>query len=72
MIPSVPEATGIVGVVLLVLSLGALLIGSGRRGALAKAWSGRREKKTNPAPATEPLRGFFCTPVPLRRSRVCF
>jgi len=36
-IPNVPEATGIVGVVLLVLFLGALLIGSGRRGALAKA-----------------------------------
>jgi len=33
----VPEATGIVGVVLLVLFLGTLLIRSGRRGALAKA-----------------------------------
>jgi hypothetical protein len=37
MIPTRPEATGIVGVVLLVLFLGALLIRSGRRGALAKA-----------------------------------
>jgi len=37
MIPNVPEATGIVGVVLLVLVLGALLIRSGRRGALATA-----------------------------------
>jgi hypothetical protein len=37
MIRNVPEASGIVGVVLLVLFLGALLIGSGRRGALAKA-----------------------------------
>jgi hypothetical protein len=32
-----PEATGIVGVVLLVLFLGALLIRSDRRGALATA-----------------------------------
>jgi len=31
------EASGIVGVVLLVLFLGALLIRSGRRGALANA-----------------------------------
>jgi hypothetical protein len=37
MIPQVPEATGIVGIVLLVLFLGALLLRSGRRGALAKA-----------------------------------
>jgi len=37
MIPSAPEAAGIVGVVLLVLFLGALLIRSGQRGALAKA-----------------------------------
>jgi len=32
-----PEASGIVGVVLLALFLGALLLRSGRRGALANA-----------------------------------
>jgi hypothetical protein len=32
-----PEASGIVGIVLLALFLGALLIRSGRRGALANA-----------------------------------
>jgi hypothetical protein len=37
LIPNVPEAAGIVGVVLLVLFLGTLLIRSGRRGALAEA-----------------------------------
>jgi len=37
MIANVPEASGIVGIVLLVLFLGALLIRSGRRGALANA-----------------------------------
>jgi hypothetical protein len=37
LIPHTPEASGIVGIVLLVLFLGALLIGSGRRGALANA-----------------------------------
>jgi hypothetical protein len=37
LIPHTPEASGIVGVILLVLLLGALLIGSGRRGALANA-----------------------------------
>jgi hypothetical protein len=37
LIPHTPEASGIVGVVLLVLFLGALLLRSGRRGALANA-----------------------------------
>ena len=37
LIPPTPEASGIVGVVLLVLFLAALLIRSGRRGALANA-----------------------------------
>jgi hypothetical protein len=37
LIPHTPEASGIVGIVLLVLFLGALLIRSGRRGALANA-----------------------------------
>jgi hypothetical protein len=36
-VSNVPETTGIVGVLLLVLFLGALLIRSGRRGALATA-----------------------------------
>jgi hypothetical protein len=36
-IPPTPEASGIVGIVLLVLFLGTLLIRSGRRGALANA-----------------------------------
>jgi hypothetical protein len=36
-VPPTPEASGIVGAVLLVLFLGALLIRSGRRGALANA-----------------------------------
>ena len=35
--PPIPEASGIVGVILLVLFLAALLIRSGRRGALANA-----------------------------------
>jgi hypothetical protein len=37
LIAQTPEASGIVGIVLLVLFLGALLIRSGRRGALANA-----------------------------------
>jgi len=37
LIPHTPEASGIVGIVLLVLLLGALLLRSGRRGALANA-----------------------------------
>jgi hypothetical protein len=37
LIPHTPEASGIVGIVLLALFLGALLIRSGRRGALANA-----------------------------------
>jgi hypothetical protein len=37
LIPHTPEASGIVGVLLLVLFLGTLLIRSGRRGALANA-----------------------------------
>jgi hypothetical protein len=37
LVPHTPEASGIVGIVLLVLFLGALLIRSGRRGALANA-----------------------------------
>jgi hypothetical protein len=37
LIPHTPEASGIVGVILLVLFLGALLLRSGRRGALANA-----------------------------------
>jgi hypothetical protein len=37
LIPATPEASGIVGVVLLALFLGALLMRSGRRGALAHA-----------------------------------
>jgi hypothetical protein len=35
--PHTPEASGIVGIVLLALFLGALLLRSGRRGALANA-----------------------------------
>jgi hypothetical protein len=37
LIPHPPEASGIVGIILLVLFLGALLLRSGRRGALANA-----------------------------------
>jgi hypothetical protein len=37
LIAHTPEASGVVGVVLLVLFLGTLLIRSGRRGALANA-----------------------------------
>jgi hypothetical protein len=37
LIPHTPEASGIVGMVLLAPLLGTLLIGSGRRGALANA-----------------------------------
>jgi hypothetical protein len=37
LIPQSPEASGVVGIILLVLLLGALLLRSGRRGALANA-----------------------------------